>query len=185
MQEEQSIEAHLLKVDEVVNSLKGLGEKLEDKVVVPKILRSLPFRFDAKVLLIEEMSELDKLTVDKLHKILTTYEMRTSVEASSKREIAFKVLNKGNKKSLASSDSEEAYFARKSKKNSNKFKIKLSLNCFNCGKKGHFSSKCPNEKEDDSSYENDHKNNKKSLKKGKKFLPFQKKSLFERGKYLM
>lgn len=80
---------------------------MDDKVVVQKILRLLPLRFDAKVSAIEEMVELDKLTVDKLHGILTAYEMRTSVEASSKRETAFKVSKKGKEKSPESSDNSE------------------------------------------------------------------------------
>jgi hypothetical protein len=39
-------------------------------------LRSLPSRLDANVSAIEEMHELDKLTMDRLHGILAAYEMR-------------------------------------------------------------------------------------------------------------
>jgi hypothetical protein len=38
---------------------------------------SLPSRLDANVSSIEEMHELDKLTMDRLDGILTIYEMRT------------------------------------------------------------------------------------------------------------
>lgn len=40
MREEENVVAYFLRVDEVVNSCKGLGEKIEDNVVVQKILRS-------------------------------------------------------------------------------------------------------------------------------------------------
>lgn len=96
-----------MRVVEVVNSLKGLGEKIEDKTFVPKILRSLPLRFDAKVSAIEEMADLGKLIVDKLHGILTTHEMRTNVESSSRKETAFKASKKSKDKGHVSSESSE------------------------------------------------------------------------------
>lgn len=161
MQEEESIATYFLRVDEVVNSLKDSRENLDNKIVGPKILRLPPLRFDAKVSPIEEMAELDKLIIDKLYGIPTTYEMRTNAKASSKREMTFKVSKKGKDKSPASSDNseeesdgEETHFVRKSKKSYGKFKGKLSLTCFNCGKKEHFASKYPYEKEEDNNYEN-------------------------------
>jgi len=46
-------------------------------MVVHKVLGSLPSRLDAKFLAIEEMHELDKLIMESMDGILTTYEMRT------------------------------------------------------------------------------------------------------------
>ena len=40
-------------------------------------------RFDSKISTIEERSDLDTITVDELHGILTTYEMRNEQEDSS------------------------------------------------------------------------------------------------------
>ena len=42
-----------------------------------------------------------------------------------------------------SNDEEEANFVIKLKRGTNKFKGKLPFKCFNCGKIGHFSFKCP------------------------------------------
>lgn len=188
MREDENIAAYFLRVDEVVNSLKGLGETLEDKVVVPKISRSLPPRFDAKVSTIEEMEELDKLMVDKLHGISTAYEMRTNVEISSKKETTFKASKKGEEKEQKSSESSEediedeaAHLVRKLKRGSGKYKGKLPLRCFNCGKIGHFASKCPYEIENDSNDEKESrfKNNKKFVKRERKFRKF-KRSLYSK-----
>ena len=60
----------------MVNSLKGLDEKVEEGTIVQKVLTSLPDRFDSKISAIEEAKDLDTLKMDELHGILTTYEMR-------------------------------------------------------------------------------------------------------------
>jgi hypothetical protein len=80
MSEDENITSFFLRVDEVVNTMKGLGENIDEVVVVQKVLRSLPSRLDAKVSAIEELHDLDKLTMDRLHGILTAYEMRTKKE---------------------------------------------------------------------------------------------------------
>lgn len=51
---------------------------------------SLPLRFNVKVSTIDEIKDLDKLTMDELHGIITRYEMRTEKENTSKSEAAFK-----------------------------------------------------------------------------------------------
>ncbi|XP_057866023.2 uncharacterized protein LOC131073574 [Cryptomeria japonica] len=181
MWEEENVAGYFLRVDEVVNSLKGLGENIEDKIVVLKILRSLPLRFDAKVSTIEKMAKLDKLTIDKLHGILIAYETRTNVETYLKRETIFKASKTVKEKEHVSyesseeeSDCEAAHFVHKLKRGSGKYKGKLPLKCFNYGKIGHFASKCPYEKEEDKSNEKESKyKNKKYVRKGKKSLNFK------------
>ena len=75
MKEDEDIVAYFLQVDEIVNTMRGLGEKIENPALVQKILRSLPMRFDSKVSSLEERKDLDKLSMDELHGILTAYEM--------------------------------------------------------------------------------------------------------------
>jgi hypothetical protein len=119
MKDEENVAAYLLRVDEIVNTIKGLGEKVEEPMIVQKVIRSLPLRFDAKVSSIEEMKDLNSLTMDELHGILMTYEMRTEKENPLKHESNFKdskkMNNKENKSSDCSnyeSDVEEEHFVR-------------------------------------------------------------------------
>jgi hypothetical protein len=71
MEDKENVAAYLLHVDEIVDTIRGLGEMVEESMIVQKVLRSLPLRFDVKVFSIEEIKDLDKLTMDELHGILT------------------------------------------------------------------------------------------------------------------
>jgi hypothetical protein len=90
-------------------------------------MRSLPSRLDVKVYAIEEMHELDKLTMDRLHGILTSYEMRTRKEQPYLKDTIFKASIKSltsqyHNSSEHFSDEEEANFVRKPKRGSIKYK---------------------------------------------------------------
>ena len=56
-----------------MNSITGLGAIVKEKVVVQKIMRTLPTRFNPKVSVLENRRDLDNLTKDELYGILTTY----------------------------------------------------------------------------------------------------------------
>jgi hypothetical protein len=90
MSEDKNVTSFFLSAVEIVNTMKGLNEKIEEIVVVHKVLRSIPSRFDSKVSTIDEMHELDKLTMDRLHGILTAYEMRTKTYQSYLKDGVFK-----------------------------------------------------------------------------------------------
>jgi hypothetical protein len=89
MNEDETVSKYFLRVEELVNSMKGLGEKIEDTFLVQNILRSLPDRFNPKVSSIEELIDLKTLSIDQLLGTLTTYEMRISKYKSTTRESSF------------------------------------------------------------------------------------------------
>ena len=53
MKENVDIASYFIRIDNIVNTMRGLGEKMKDKKVIQKILRYLLMRFDAKVSAIE------------------------------------------------------------------------------------------------------------------------------------
>ena len=58
MKEYENIAAYFLWFDETVNEMIGLGEEIKESVIVQKLLRSLPMRFDPKISTLEEISDL-------------------------------------------------------------------------------------------------------------------------------
>ena len=137
MEESEDIATYFLWIDEVANTMRGLGQKIKYEDLVQKVLRSLPARFNPKVYALEERADLDTLDMDTLSGILTAYEMRISGETSSKKEATFKAAKKEKKKKeeevnhskKSEEDEEEANFVKNFKRGTGKFKGKLPLKC--------------------------------------------------------
>lgn len=138
MSEDETVEHYMVRVNGIVNTIRGLREQVKDAVVVKKILRSLPREYNAKVSAIEEAKNLNKISLDELHGTLTAYEMRMVETKHTEKEAAFKSMKKLKiKQESSDEDSDDellAYLARKFKKGRGKFKGKLLLKCFNCGR---------------------------------------------------
>eukprot|EP00253_Pinus_taeda_P016596 PITA_16596 len=58
MYNDESVANYFLRIDEIVNFMKSLGEEIKDAVVVEKVLRSLSPKFESKVSVIEEKENL-------------------------------------------------------------------------------------------------------------------------------
>jgi hypothetical protein len=141
-----------------VNAIIGLGEEIEESVIVQKVLRSLPMRFNPKISSLEERSDLDSIRMDELHGIFIAYEMRTEQENPYVKEVSFKASKRSKKKKkekeeyssssdISEDDEEVANFVKILNKGTNsRYRGKLPLICFNCDGIGHFSNKCTHKK---------------------------------------
>jgi SMC interacting uncharacterized protein involved in chromosome segregation len=49
MKEDENIASYFLRVDETVNAIIGLREEIKESVIVQKVLRSFPMRFDPNI----------------------------------------------------------------------------------------------------------------------------------------
>src|SRR3984957_1409119 len=81
-----------------MNAIIGLGEEIEESVIVQKVLRSLPMRFDPKISTLKERLDLNSISMDELHGIFTAYEMRTEQENPYVKEATFKESKRSKKK---------------------------------------------------------------------------------------
>ena len=114
--------------------------------------------------------------------------MRNFGQDSFRKEAAFKAAKKNKKKVEAETnnhddseeDKEEANFVKNLKKGTGKYKGKLPLKGFGCGRIGHFSSKCPYNKHSDGEEESNRKSKeyKKKYKKSFQRNSYKKQSLF-------
>jgi hypothetical protein len=98
MKEDEDITTYFLRVDETLNAIIGLGKEIEESVIVQKILRSLPMRFNPNISTLEEISDLDSISMDELHGIFRAYEMRTEQENPDVKEEIFKASKRSKKK---------------------------------------------------------------------------------------
>ena len=144
MYNDESVANCFLRVDEIVNCMKILGEEVKEAVVVEKFLRSLSSRFESKVSAIEEKENLQNLKMSQLHGILTAYEMRKG-GPSDRRVVAFKASGKGEyyESGHVSEEEEESNFVRNLQRGTGRFRGKLPFKCFACGRVGHYAAKFP------------------------------------------
>ena len=146
MKDDETVGKYFLRVEELVNAMKALGEKIEEPSLVQKILRSLSDRFNPKVSAIEELNDINALSFDQLLGTLIAYEMRIVKDKPTSREASFKA----DKNEDSEPDEIEAKFVRL-KKGSGKYQGKFPFKWFNCGRIDHFASKCPHKKRDQNS----------------------------------
>ena len=63
------------KLKDILNSAFNLGETISKPKIIRKVLRSLPERFHAKIMAIEESKDIDKIPLIELVGNLQTYEL--------------------------------------------------------------------------------------------------------------
>jgi hypothetical protein len=141
-----------------VNAIIGLREEIEESVIVQKVLRSLPMKFNHKKSTLEERSDLNSISMDELHGIFTAYDMKIEQKNPYVKEAAFKAFKRSKKKKkeqeeyrnnndVSEDDEEVANFIKRLNKGTNgRYRGKIPLICFNCDGIGHFANKFPHKK---------------------------------------
>jgi cell division protein ZapA (FtsZ GTPase activity inhibitor) len=76
---------------------------------IQKVLISLSTRFDPKISSLEEIKNIDTLSMDELHAIFIAYEMRKEQNTPSKKEENFKESKRTEKKNKNDSNTNCSY----------------------------------------------------------------------------
>ena len=82
MTNSETIDQFMTKVMGVVNQLRMNGEELDDQIIVEKVLRCLPKKFDM-IVTVFESRESTKLSVEELTGSLLAHEARIDLDVSN------------------------------------------------------------------------------------------------------
>eukprot|EP00253_Pinus_taeda_P010645 PITA_10645 len=161
-----------------MEKIRSHGEILEEIRVVEKILRSLPSRFEAVVVAIEETKDLSLFTVDELSASLISHEHRLSRGTNSSFEQAFKTQmsfsqrksrGRANNRGHGRSQNKGRYYpASTSRRSCNQNQDegstkqqahgqrydKSQVQCHYCKKFGHYANECRKKQNDMNSRQN-------------------------------
>ena len=119
MEEDESFDEFYAKLKDVVNSVFNLGKTIPEPKIMRKVLRSLPKRFHAKITVIEESKDIDKILLTELVSNLQTYELGlTRIGKSDKgKSMALKAKSSDTDESSDNEDSKmKSYITRQFKK---------------------------------------------------------------------
>jgi hypothetical protein len=76
MKEEEGVDEYFARTLTIANKIKIHGEKMDQVVIIEKILRFMTSKFDYVVCLVEKSNNLDTLTIDELQSNLLVYVQR-------------------------------------------------------------------------------------------------------------
>ena len=119
MEEDESFDEFYAKLKDIVNSAFNLGETIPEPKIVRKVLRSLPERFHAKIMAIEESKDIDKIPLTKLVENLQTYELGLTRigKIGKSKSMALKAKSSETDESFDDEDSKmKSYITRQFKK---------------------------------------------------------------------
>ena len=119
MEEDESFDEFYAKLKDIVNFAFNLGETILESKIVRKVLRSLPKRFQAKITVIEESKDIEKIHLIELVGNLQTYELGlTRIEKPSKsKSMALKAKSSDTDESFDDEDfNMKSYITRQFKK---------------------------------------------------------------------
>ena len=130
MREGESIDAFALRVTLTLSKMRTLGERVEDSVVVDKVLRVLTPKFLPITCTLENLEELDVMSVEEMFGRLKAFEERHLVREEEGEHLL-----------LTRAQWESRYKNSDKKKYRGKFD-KSKIDYHNCGEFGHFADEC-------------------------------------------
>ncbi|KAM1798885.1 hypothetical protein ACFX12_032910 [Malus domestica] len=136
MKEGESVNDYFGRTLTTANKMRIHGERMEDVVIIKKILRSMTSKYDYMVCSIEESNDLDILSIDELQSSLLMHKQRISRHTVEEQALQITHrLQQGGR-----SGGKSSY--RGKGRGRGRF-YKYTLECYNCHELGHFQWECP------------------------------------------
>ena len=112
MKEDESFDEFHAKLKNIMKSTFNLGETILEPKIVRKVLKPLPKRFHAKITMIKESKDIDKIPLTELVGNLQTYELGlTRIRKSSKsKSMALKAKSSDTDESSDDEDSKMKFY---------------------------------------------------------------------------
>nr|KYP68042.1 Retrovirus-related Pol polyprotein from transposon TNT 1-94 [Cajanus cajan] len=168
MENNETVVEYITRVQTIVNTMRGLREKLVELQVIEKVLRTLPAKFDHIVVAIEESKNLEELSLEELQGSLESHEQRMiergeerKAEQALQAQSNPKDVSKKKKKNkdrprqdLGKIEGKEVQDTRKNVDHQQKKGRNVDIRnvkCYNCNKLGHYAKSCqyPNPRRDE------------------------------------
>ena len=170
MRKEEKVSDYSLRFTKVISELRDLGEKLDEKDVVSKLLRSLQQNFDTLTLSLEHIGTIKPMTIEEVLGSMRVYESRLIERDNREEEQALlskaskmtkkfdrgqtsrgrgRIGQRGRGRGRGRGRQKKAENDEGEKKPFDKSKIK----CYNCQKMGHFADECHDEIKKKGNYE--------------------------------
>lgn len=137
----EKVEEYFGRVMEVSNDMRNCGEDLKEVAIVEKILRSLTENFNFVVCSIEESKDIDQMSVDELQASLQIHEGKVTEKKKNEEQLlqieneSRGVRGKGTWRGRGKSGNRGRGRGRSNGNRS-------TIDCYNCGKLGHYSFEC-------------------------------------------
>ncbi|XP_028059067.1 uncharacterized protein LOC114262852 [Camellia sinensis] len=93
MKEGESVFDYFSRTMLITSKMYIQGEKMEDVIVVEKILRSMTTKFDYVVCSIEESNNMDELSIDELQSSLLVHEQKVNCTTSEEQALKISMNN--------------------------------------------------------------------------------------------
>lgn len=121
--------------------MRNCGETIDDVKIVEKILRSLTENFNFVVCSIEESKDIDSLSVDELQASLQIHESKVTEQRGE--EQVLQVENEPrNTRGRGRWNSQRGGSSYRGRGRSRSFVNRSAINCYRCGKLGHYQFEC-------------------------------------------
>ena len=137
----EGVADYFARVMETANDMRNCGEIMEDVKIVEKILRSLTENFNFVVCSIEESKDIDCLTVDELQASLQIHEGKVTEKKSEEQvlQVEYEPRNTSGRGRWNSQRGRNNYRGRGRGRS---YVNRAAINCFRCGKLGHYQFEC-------------------------------------------